>query len=231
MTRLIALAFLCVIGARTTAIADPMADADPLAVVGHRNPLDTDPCIDSDDVLGYRQCSQFGDWANVRLAPQLVLEAGMTLRHVPAGSLAAIHRDFAAVATSPSAPPGWMEAAAFRALVGVGRAGYVGIETDVGEQETGGMQDAVVDYLGIVGVAYTIGPFDVGGELALGGTALSSASFVDSELIIEPRARIELWLSPWFTVGGEVGTNLLIQGAWMTGAYIGFHSYSYGGLR
>jgi hypothetical protein len=49
--------------------------------------------------------------------------------------------------------------------------------------------------------------------------------------IVEARARGEVWLSPWVTAGATLGANVLAQGDWMAGLYLGFHSRAFAGSR
>jgi hypothetical protein len=58
-----------------------------------------------------------------------------------------------------------------------------------------------------------------------------STTFVSNRGVIEARARGELWLSPWLTAGVTLGTNVLDQGDWMAGLYLGAHSRAFAGTR
>jgi hypothetical protein len=49
------------------------------------------------------------------------------------------------------------------------------------------------------------------------------------EGVLEGRAHADLWLTPWFTIGGLAGTSLLERGDWLIGVQLGLHTYSYAG--
>lgn len=49
--------------------------------------------------------------------------------------------------------------------------------------------------------------------------------------VVEARARAEVWVYPWASLGAQVGTSVLEHGDWMAGVYVGLHSRAYGGLR
>jgi hypothetical protein len=49
--------------------------------------------------------------------------------------------------------------------------------------------------------------------------------------LLEARARVDVWLAPWFTIGGSVGASLIEEGSWMAGLYLGFHTWAYAGDR
>jgi len=49
------------------------------------------------------------------------------------------------------------------------------------------------------------------------------------QAVLEARARAELWLNPWITVGAQAGANVAAKGDWMTGLYFGFHSRAFAG--
>jgi hypothetical protein len=46
----------------------------------------------------------------------------------------------------------------------------------------------------------------------------------DNVLMVEPRVRADLWLSPRVTLGGAAGATVGDRSVWMAGVYIGVHS-------
>ena len=83
---------------------------------------------------------------------------------------------------------------------------------------------------GLAGLRIGTGPFAIGVELAAGGRIVESAlGQVDIEPVLETRVLGELWLSPWFTVGGSIGSSVIDHGDRMASMYLGFHTYSFGG--
>ena len=49
--------------------------------------------------------------------------------------------------------------------------------------------------------------------------------------VVEARARGELWLNPWVTLGASLGTNVLAKNDWSAGLFFGFHSRAFAGSR
>jgi hypothetical protein len=72
--------------------------------------------------------------------------------------------------------------------------------------------------------------FGVATELA-GGIRVVETDLTDNgeQGVLEARAHADLWLTPWFTIGGLAGTSLLERGDWLIGIQLGLHTYSYAG--
>ena len=51
----------------------------------------------------------------------------------------------------------------------------------------------------------------------------------ENEAVLEARVRGQLWLTPWFTIGGVYGSSLLDRNEWLGGIEIGVHTNSWGG--
>ena len=49
--------------------------------------------------------------------------------------------------------------------------------------------------------------------------------------VLEARARAELWVNPWLTLGAQAGANVATRGDWMTGVFLGVHSRAFAGGR
>jgi hypothetical protein len=64
---------------------------------------------------------------------------------------------------------------------------------------------------------------------AVDDTHAGSASVI--EPVIEVRARVEVWISPWLTLGGELGAGVLQRSEWVGLVDLGFHARAFGGQR
>ena len=56
----------------------------------------------------------------------------------------------------------------------------------------------------------------------------ANSTDLDTERVVEGRARADVWISPWLTLSGVVGTSLLGDDGCMAGAALGFHTHAYG---
>lgn len=93
----------------------------------------------------------------------------------------------------------------------------------------------------VAGLRGNAGPLALGAEVAGGVRGVSyhyESRYLACEQtdviaahrgVVEARARAALWVSPTWSVGVQLGSSLLDRGAWMTGIYVGAHSYAYGG--
>jgi hypothetical protein len=193
-------------------------------------------CIYEDtDVVGYRSCPAYGSWGDNLRDPYVFVDVGMTMRHF------AWHGPLASARSTSGQPP---EGSSDDALLFDERIGFLvlpGIYI-AGEFELGDMvpSDApkanghavVVDGLVAAGVRGGLGPFVLRGELAGGVMAASSTTRdLPTEGVLEGRGRIDLWLSPWFSVGGVIGASLIDRGDWMAGLFLGFHTWAFAGDR
>ncbi|MBV8760293.1 MAG: hypothetical protein JO257_23580 [Deltaproteobacteria bacterium] len=58
-----------------------------------------------------------------------------------------------------------------------------------------------------------------------------SASVSETRGVLEVRARGEVWVNPWVSIGATVGSSVIEHDDWMAGIYVGMRSRAYGGLR
>jgi hypothetical protein len=94
---------------------------------------------------------------------------------------------------------------------------------------------------GYVGVRERAGRAVVSLELAVGARGIVHAFRVryagvtgeqdldDVMLVVEPRVRVDAWLSPYVTGGVEVGANAVELGDWSGGVFIGLHTRAFDG--
>lgn len=207
----------------------------------------TDPraCATDTDVVGRRRCPVYGLWGAALEAPYMFVAVGFNMRHLPRAQVGRTPGAAArAVTTGVSDTP---EAAATggsdsslsyteRFGVAVSRALYFGLEAEIGPTTTNesppGGRTFGAGGLAFAGLQGGTRLLKLGGEIAGGGRLVETAladERLTGEGVLEARARADLWLTPWVTIGGLVGTSLIAEGDWVAGISIGLHTYSYGG--
>jgi hypothetical protein len=194
------------------------------------------PCVeDSTDVVGYRQCPRYGRWGENLLEPEVFVQVGMTFRHFAAAPKAGTART-----TSPqpthnkgAGNTAWL----FDERIGTPIAGalFTAFDFELGNFDPERTDDRgfVVDGMISLGLQGSIGAVTIGGEVAGGVMRSSFPAEVEehTSALLEARARGELWIAPWVTLGGAAGTSLLDKGDWMFGLYLGVHTWAYAGSR
>ena len=196
------------------------------------------PCVDTEsEVVGYRQCTRYGAWGSNLLDPDMFVQVGMNMRHFAGAAPMA-----AARTTSGTEHPhaGGDDALMFDERIGypLSTGLYLAFDFELGnfanpESKRTADRDFVLDGLFSFGARGGLGPVSLGAELA-GGVMQSSFPKQPTEqtdAIFEARGRAELWLAPWFTVGGAIGASLIDRGTWMAGLYLGVHTWAYAGDR
>lgn len=214
------------------------------AATAHADGFDTGPqeppCrADPDQVVGFRDCPAYGMWGRNLLEPYTFVDIGLNFRHFVPRSTAPHALARSTMPPAMSSDGRGDSALMFDQRLGVAFAHslYTSFEFELGNFANPGTRadelDFVLDALVSVGARGRIGPLALAAELA-GGVMQSSYIGDENERIqavLEPRGRVDLWLAPWFTIGGVVGASLIDRGDWMAGFYVGFHTWSYAGDR
>lgn len=200
-------------------------------------------CRDTSDVVGYRSCRGYAPWGMEPDHPYMFIDVGVNVRYLPRRLAPA---DGLARAVSPLPNPlGAMPEASVsfqeRIAVVLARVLYLGAEVELADlarraTPDPGSRHLVIGGLGIAGLRADLRFLMLGVEIAGGGRMVdteraNAASITTGEYVAEVRARADLWLGPWVTVGAALGTSLLDREEWMMGAYVGFHTHSFGGQR
>ncbi len=150
-------------------------------------------------------------------------------------------------------------ASSLRIGFGLGRGMYAGVEGELGgltssparvemtasgvfgTPETSSGTPLLLGASGFVGVRVASGRASLSVEGAGGvrnvryDTTSTYHDCVDTTVVsvvqgvVEARARGELWINPWVTLGAQAGANVVARGDWMTGLYVGFHSRAFAG--
>ena len=202
------------------------------------------PCYtDDNDVVGYRRCDRYGSWGRNLLDPYVFFDLGMNQRTFGSAATAPAVVPAARTTTGPK-PVGGKTTSASALLFdermgfGLSRHMYGAVDFELGnfgnldslDEHT---PDLVVDGLASLGLRGGLGPFALGVEVAGGVMEYTYAWERDGHVdgMLEARGRVDLWLSPWCTVGAVAGTSLIAQGDWMAGLFLGVHTWSYAGDR
>jgi hypothetical protein len=192
------------------------------------------PCVaDSTDVVGYRHCPRYGAWGASLLDPYVYVDVGMNVRHFASRSAAVAARSTSPVPLSGNES----QALTFDERIGYGitHSLYTAIDLELGNFDSSSATDSDVLFAGLasLGMRVGLGPIALAGEMTGGAMESSypSQTSVHFEGILEARARADLWLAPWFSVGGVIGESLLDHRDWMAGVFIGFHTWGYAGDR
>lgn len=195
------------------------------------------PCPEGEsEVVGYRRCTRYGAWGTNLLDPDMFVQVGMNIRHFASHAPSS-----AARSTSPVAGgAGGDDALMFDERIGypITRGLFIAFDFELGnfanpDSKRTNDRDFVLDGLFSLGARGGLGPFSLGAELA-GGVMQSSfprSPNEQTDAVVEARGRAELWLAPWFTVGGAIGASLIDRGDWMAGVYLGVHTWAYAGDR
>lgn len=229
-----------------TAIAMLLATAPPASAHCHYR----------SHALGYSRCENTGWWAQ---PISWSLEAGASALHVdarairataPAGTGADAHQ------LDWTTPPGARALAALGGGLFV-RAGadrwYIGLGFDelaiargpalVTTASDGGAASAnagaITQLVGTIGVHDTFGRLALGAELVLGARMASFSRDGGAEVqdpwqvtgLVEPRATVDAWLSPNWTVGVRAGADLLHGGDYIATLAVALHALPFDGLR
>jgi hypothetical protein len=194
-------------------------------------------CIDDTDVVGFRRCPDYGEWGANLLDPYVFVDFGMNRRHFVSASRPAIAaRTTTGMAAKSS---GSTDALTFDERVGfrISHNLYLAFDFELGNFEVDdsdpSTHDVILAGFGAIGYRADMHLGVLSAEIAGGGMEYSypTDTSMHKQALVEARIHADIWLSPWCTLGGMVGTNLLEKGDWMAGLYFGFHSYAFAGDR
>ncbi len=226
------------LSASSVAAAQPEAPcaADSCLADPPRRPwVLSDDCRDTTDVVGYQHCARFGEWSAAATDTQLVFEVGLGLRRITA---LRIDRNASARTSVPDAPGDVSDVIAtssFR-VTGVKSGVYAGLEVEIGDLSRRAYRyGGVVQTGGVLGVRGSFGRLELGAEAALAERIVRTTDVEHvtpptmTGPVIELRAKVNVWVSPWLTLGGEFGAGLLDRSEWVGAIMFGFHTRAFGG--
>lgn len=182
------------------------------------------PCQESNDIVGFRECTPFGSWARRRTP--VFLDLGMH------------GREYGVI--SPARGRATALASALRIGLDIGSHGYLAFEGELGGAATSGelamlsTGGTFVGGYGVIGARAGGSTATLSAELAAGVRDISDGrndrmAVSTASGVLEARVRGEVWLTPWISAGATVGSSLVDRGDWMAGFYIGVHARAFGG--
>jgi hypothetical protein len=201
-------------------------------------------CVDpNSDVVGYRACPQYGSWGENLLAPYVFVEIGANLWHFSGPGTsgpAATPRSTTSTSTSTSTAAmtnnieshSRMLTYDERVGVGIPLGFYIAFDFELGAYSDGTSPSSS----GLIALASPgwhhrfFGRLTLAAELSGGVRAFSpnNAANLTTDGMFLARGRAQVWITPWFTIGGSAGVSLLRDGGWVTGVELGFHTRAYG---
>lgn len=204
------------------------------------SPYSLPPCVDPSDVVGYRACPTYGAWGDNLLAPYVFVDIGVnfwTFSGLSGGTTPASARAQTPSANASSVSSAMNNPSVDRMITYDERVGvgfpyglYLAFDFELSAfaspptTTTSGLLALLS-----AGIQHRFGPLTIGGEVTGGVLAYSPASQTDlaAARVVEARVRGDLWLTPWFTIGGVAGESLFGDG-WMAGIQFGLHTHAYG---
>lgn len=226
---------ICATALIAVALLSAIAHADDYVSTAYEVPQCVDP---NSDVVGYRACPQYGAWGENLLAPYVFVEIGANLWHFtgpatsPQGATAR-----SATATSSAAATNSVEAHSrmltYDERVGVGLplGLYLAVDFELGAYSDGkSPASSGLIALGSAGWHHRFGRLTLAAELSGGVRAYSpdNEPSLTTDGMFLARGRAQVWITPWFTIGGSGGASLLSDGTWVAGFELGFHTRAYG---
>lgn len=191
-------------------------------------------CATERGVVGRRPCP-YGVWGEALEEPYVFMGIGVYMRRLPRQAPAS---GVAARRIGPAIPLGDAD----RSLTVAQRFGiamapflFAGLETEIAptiaETLEPGARSYAAGLQGLVGLQGGTKTLELGVEVAGGIRFIDTAGEhgTGEELLLEARARLDLWLTPWVSIGGTIGASLIDQGDSIIGIQLGLHSYAYGG--
>jgi len=200
------------------------------------------PCSDPSDVVGYRACPAYGAWGDNLLAPYVFVDIGVnfwTFSGLAGGTAPSSPRSLAPPSANASTLSSTMMNApsvdrmiTYDERVGVGFAYGLYLAFDFELSAFASPPTTTTSGLLALlsaGIQHRFGPLTLGGEITGGVLAYSPATQTDlaAERVVQVRGRADLWLTPWFTIGGVAGESIFGDG-WMAGIQLGLHTHAYG---
>lgn len=195
---------LAVLGLTADAAASPCGSDSSDSSSDSSSPSDSDDsstpaapaCVESSDVVGYRECTKFGAWSNRARGTPVFVEIGLAQRQfrsplaAETGSITHGSESFSyrMVGPRPEARPAFETAAVMTARVGTGLGNgfFLAFDAELGgvlspqatpEMTSEGVfgrpdvestQVVALNGLGVLGFQHRLGPVTLGGEAAAG---------------------------------------------------------------
>ena len=223
--------------------------------------VDSPPCIDHTPVVGRSRCRRFASWALAPDLPRVQVTIGASVRVLGDHGLVVGEAVRPRIAYARSAAVGEVGGASgeattfdYRVTWDIAHFLYTGVEVNVGSVtiEDPRQERALGIQLGedsgmYYSAAGVVGAMLIGGPLVLRGEILGGARFIEipiepetsgrptrtsaTQAVVSPQVAAEVWLSPWVTLGGRAGSDLVRRDDYLIGLYLAFYGRAYNGSR
>jgi len=156
--------------------------------------------------------------STARADPYMFDSVGVDLWHFAPPSHTASPRT-----TSAPADDGERRIASVDTRVGAGFADgpYVALDVELGAFAAQPASFEAMLVVASAGLQHRLGPITLAAELAAGVAVSDEGAGVDTDLVLDPRARLDVALTDNLSIGGVVGASLVGDG-WMAGIALGF---------
>jgi hypothetical protein len=211
-----------------TVFADDAADEDDYRLYA------PEPCPSRGGIVGHRACPRYGEWAIDW--PAVTVTFGFSMRHLaqePAPGVArsssvttptmiddddALSSSRYSVSEQVAIAPNPLTFLAFEVEFSPSRPEHL----KPGERQFSAGSNIVA---GLRGGGKLV---RIGVEIA-GGMRIVDSETDQDDFVLEARARGDIWVTPWLTLGVLLGSSLIDRGDWVTGISLGTHTNAFDG--
>lgn len=247
MIRTICLAFVVALVAPEAAFAKGSRGRGHTRVSGHRHRHHATSrihhssrrrCQSESKVVGRDQCRRFGDWSTITSVPAITADLGVRARSLLLSPWPIAGSGLAYQAATAYPTDGRLQTFGPALGLSIGSRWHAGLELEGGitpVSAPGALQGGYGQASVPIGYRGRSGPwlFVVEAAPAVRFTSRflpGSRSHTTTDPVLEARARVDLMLSPWWSVGVIVGADVNAFGSWMVGLTVTGHIRAYDAL-
>ena len=194
-----------------------------------------DPCPNRGGIVGRRACPRYGEWAIDW--PAVTVTFGLSMRHIAQGPVPnSTARSSSSVTTPTTIDDDSLSVGRYsiseQVAIAPNPLTFFAFEVEFspsrpenlapGERQFSAASQLVA---GLRGGGKTL---RLGVEVA-GGMRIVDAEDDQDDLVLEARARGDIWMTPWLTIGVLIGSSLIDRGDWVTGISLGTHTNAFDG--
>jgi hypothetical protein len=210
-----------------TVFAEDAADEDSYRLYA------PEPCPNRGGIVGHRACPRYGEWAIDW--PAVTVTFGLSMRHIaqdPAPGIARSSSVTTPTTIDDDAQGIGRYSISEQVAIAPNPLTFFAFEVEFSPSrpehlEPGERQFSAASHLvaGLRGGGQLV---RLGVEVA-GGMRIVDAEDDQDDLVLEARARGDLWITPWLTFGVVIGSSLIDRGDWLTGISLGTHTNAFDG--